>query len=137
MSYSFEDFFDDCIAKDLKALFYEGLSPALHPKMDQEDLCDRFLEILKRAADHSTRGNDFAKRLLEIATNPNGSEMSPEQFVQKSFELRYDGELSIRKLEYSTSEGTVVQANYRGEQEEKDLQDQIAFRIASQKSNHF
>jgi hypothetical protein len=114
-----EDFFKNHITKKLGE--------------HSEDPVEHFWNILRDAVNQMHRGNDFAEKLLEIATNPDGADMSPEQFVQRSFQYRYDG-IEIRKLEYGTSEGTVVQVNYRGEQEEQELQDKIAMQMANRKT---
>jgi hypothetical protein len=116
MSYSMEDFFEEHIVKHL----------AEH----SEDSYEHFLGILRNAVNSSNRGTDFAKKLLEIATNPNETDMSPEQFIKNSFGTRYD-ELEIRKFEYATADGTIVQANYQGDQERQELQDKIATQMAS------
>lgn len=115
MSYSLEDLFDDCVVKNLKEILAS----------DSDDVLNRFCNLLRDTVNQPSRGEDFARRLLEIATNPNNEEMAPEQFVQRSFGNKYS-ELEIRKLEYSTPEGAHVHINYLGEQEKLELQDKIA-----------
>jgi hypothetical protein len=119
MSYSLEDLFDDCVVKNLKEILAS----------DSEDILDRFCSLLRDTVNQPSRGEDFARRLLEIATNPNNEEMAPEQFVQRSFRIKFS-ELEIRKLEYGTPEGAHVHINYLGEQEKQELQEKIALHAA-------
>jgi hypothetical protein len=110
MGYSFEDFFDDQLAKQLTALFREE-------QTEDTDLADKFFNVLKNALGHTHRGDDFARRLLELATDPEDIGMAPDQFVKRSFQLRYGyDDLEIRKLEYRHPDGTVVSANYQGDE---------------------
>jgi len=110
MGYSFEDFFDDHLAKRLTVLFREEQAEDTYA-----DLADKFFDVLRSALGHTHRGDDFARRLLELATNPEEIGMAPDQFVKRSFQLRYD-DLEIRKLEYQHPNGTIVSANYQGEE---------------------
>jgi len=113
MGYSFEDFFDDHLAGKLIDFVRDYQEPK-HP----EDIYEKFFDILRDALNQQyNRRDDFARRLLKLIADDE-MDMTPDQFVKRSFQLRYE-ELEIRKLEYQHPDGTIIKANYRGEQKEK------------------
>jgi hypothetical protein len=133
MSYSVEDFFQDELAEKFAKLFENFLDPE---RPATEDLYEKFMDIMQSAFQGPHRGEDFARRLVALAINPDQEDLGPDQLVKKFFYMIYEDK-ELRKLEYSHDYGTVVQTNYCGEKEKEELQDKIAVRIASVKSGHF
>lgn len=123
MGYSFEDFFEEEVVPDLIRILGES-----QVEDSSKSVTDRFFDILRYSIQKDHRGG-LSHRLLEVATNEDDGEITPDQFLRRCFSLRYD-ELELRKIEYSSPDGSIVNVNYRGVFEEQELQDKIVERIA-------
>ena len=114
MGYSFDDFFEEHVVPKLTELFKDP-DFAKGEDVDKE-ISDRFFDVLRSSIQMQYRGGDLARRLIEVAINPDGEELSPDLYLRKFFNQKYDDmELELRKIEYSSIDGTIINVNYRGE----------------------
>ena len=136
MGYSFDDFFEEYVVPKLTKLFKD---PDYAEGEDvNKEISDRFFDILRSSIQMQHRGQDFAKRLIEVAINPDGEGLSPDKSIRNFFDLKYDSEeLELRKIEYSSIDGTIINVNYRGEVEEQEREEKVIERIADKKSGKF
>ena len=140
MGYSFDDFFEEHVVPKLVELFKTTPVPSsdLLPSSGTEEpeISDRFLNILRSSIQEQYRGEDFARRLIDVAINPDNEELSPDQSIRKFFNQKYNDEIELRKVEYSV-EGSIVNVNYRGEMEEQEFNEKLIERLADKKSGKF
>jgi hypothetical protein len=107
MGYHYEDLFQEHIYYPLKELM----------NSDIEDKSEEFINIIKRALG-STRTNLLSGRLLNIISN-NGEDtcFPPDKAFHNLFMQLYP-DYDIRKLEYTTDDGALIDINYHGEEKE-------------------
>ena len=135
MSYSFDDFFEEYIVPKLTELFKD---PDFAKGEDvNKEISDRFFDILRLSVVQAYRGEDFARKLIEVAIDPDSEGLSPDRSIKKFFYQKYADELELRKIEYSSGDGTIVNVNYRGEMEEQEREEKIIERIADKKLGKF
>jgi hypothetical protein len=132
MSYSFDDFFEEYVVPKLTELFKD---PDFAKGEDvNKEISDRFFDILRSSIHMQYRGEDFARKLIEVASDPDGEGLSPDQSIKRFFNQKYaDVDLELRKIEYS-SNGAIINVDYRGEMEEQEREEKIIERIADKRS---
>jgi hypothetical protein len=136
MGYSFDDFFEEHVVPKLTELFKDP-DFAKGEDVDKE-ISDRFFDVLRSSIQMQYRGGDLARRLIEVAINPDGEELSPDLYLRKFFNQKYDDmELELRKIEYSSIDGTIINVNYRGEMEEQEREEKLIEQLADKKSGKF
>jgi hypothetical protein len=136
MGYSFDDFFEEHVVPKFME-FFKDIDFAEGKDVDKE-ISDRFFDILRSSIQMQYRGGDLARRLIEVAINPDGEELSPDLYLRKFFNQKYDDmELELRKIEYSSIDGTIINVNYRGEMEEQEREEKLIEQLADKKSGKF
>jgi len=106
MGYHFEDFFEDTIKENLKQLLNNNPEP------------EEFIQFFNRMI-HSSNGDLLSKQLLKIISEKDAfGPVHPDEAVWNLFTLLYP-DVSLRKVEYATDSGTLVNIDYFGVKEDE------------------